>query len=101
MLFRSGLWLQNAARANEMARRLVGQVEGIDGVKVSRTPEVNSVFATLPRSALAPLQAWSHFYVWDESTTEVRWMTSFDTTADDVDRFAAGVVSLVDEHARL
>ena len=51
--------------------------------------------------ALAALQAWSHFYVWDEATTEVRWMTSFDTTPDDVERFAAGVASLVDEHARL
>ena len=59
------------------------------------------MFATVPPAALAALQAWSHFYVWDEATTEVRWMTSFDTTADDVERFAAGVVSLVDEHARL
>jgi threonine aldolase len=39
--------------------------------------------------------------VWDEPTTEVRWMTSFDTTEADIDTFADGVASLVDQHARL
>ena len=35
------------------------------------------------------LQKRYPFYVWDESTGEVRWMTSFDTTEADVDGFAA------------
>jgi len=29
--------------------------------------------------------------VWDESTGEVRWMTSFDTEPGDVDAFAAAI----------
>ena len=73
----------------------------VPGVKVTRPPEVNAVFATVPPEALAALQAWSPFYVWDEAITEVRWMTSFDTTAEDVERFAAGVASLVEQHAGL
>ena len=31
------------------------------------------------------------FYFWDESTGEVRWMCSFDTTEQDIDTFAAAV----------
>jgi threonine aldolase len=100
-LLAGDLWLRNATHSNEMAQLLAKRIDGTPGVTLTRPPEVNALFATIPPAALAPLQAWSHFYVWDESTTEVRWMTSFDTTADDVERFAAGVASLVDEHARL
>ena len=74
-----------------MARALAERVEAIDGVKLSRRPEVNSVFASLPRPAIDALQAWSFFWDWDVAADEVRWMTSYDTTVDDVDRFAAGV----------
>ena len=100
-LLADDLWLRNAGHANAMAGRLADRVAGIDGVSVQRRPEVNAVFATVPRDALAALQAWSFFWVWDEATTEVRWMTSFDTTEADIDVFAEGVASLVDEHARL
>jgi threonine aldolase len=37
------------------------------------------------------LQKRYPFDVWDESTGEVRWMTSFDTTTEDVDGFAAAL----------
>jgi threonine aldolase len=52
---------------------------------------VNSVFASLPRPAIDALQAWSFFWDWDQAADEVRWMTGFDTTVEDLDRFAAGV----------
>ncbi len=94
-------WLANAAHANAMAQLLAERVAGVPGVTVTRPPEVNAVFALVPAKAVAALQAWSPFYVWDEATGEVRWMTSFDTTAADVERFAAGVASLVEEHAGL
>jgi threonine aldolase len=100
-LLAGDLWLRNATHANEMAQLLAKRVDGTPGVAITRPPEVNAVFATIPPAALSALQAWSHFYVWDEVTTEVRWMTSFDTTTDDVERFAAGVGSLVDEHTGL
>jgi threonine aldolase len=100
-LLADGLWLRNAGHANDMAALLAKRLEGARGIDVRRPPAVNSVFATVPEAVVAKLQAWSHFYVWDEATTEVRWMTSFETTADDVERFATGVASLVDEHTRL
>ena len=85
------LWRLNAAHANAMAVRLFDAVSGIDGVAVSRPPEVNSVFAVLPSEAREWLLQDFDFYEWDPVTGEVRWMCSWDTTEDDVDRFAAAV----------
>jgi threonine aldolase len=84
-----GLWLENARQANAMAGRLHARVHEVPGVKVDREPEANSVFARLPHDAIAALQAESFFWIWDEPTDEVRWMTSFDTTEADVDEFVA------------
>jgi threonine aldolase len=90
-LLTDDLWIRNAARSNAMAQRLAEATRDIPGVTLTREPEVNSVFVRLPADAIPKLQAESFFWTWDETTGEVRWMTSFDTTADDIDEFAAVV----------
>jgi threonine aldolase len=97
-LLRDDLWLRNARRANEMAGSLAAAVEPIPGVHVTDTPEVNSLFVSLPPTAIEPLQSWSFFWEWDLTLSLVRWMTSFATTEEDVARFAAGVEAIVAEH---
>jgi threonine aldolase len=94
-LLRDGLWLHNAAHANAMARRLYDLVHDHDGIDLPGPPIVNSLFPRLPKEAIEPLRAWSPFYDWDPASQQVRWMTSFDTTDEDVTRFAAGVKALV------
>jgi hypothetical protein len=54
-------------------------------------PQANSIFARIPRSAIEPLQQWSFFWAWDDENDVVRWMTSFATTEEDVERFAEGL----------
>jgi threonine aldolase len=85
------LWLRTAAHANSMARRLASAVATIEGVEITQRVEANAVFARVPPGAAAALQERWRFYVWDENTGEVRWMCSWDTTAEDVDEFAADV----------
>jgi threonine aldolase len=85
------LWLRNATHANAMAQRLLAAVQDIDGIEVQRPVQANAVFVVLPAEATRVLQAKHRFYVWDEHTGEVRWMTSFDTTEDDIDAFAADI----------
>lgn len=97
-LLTDDLWLRNATHANEMATELAAAVSGIPGVTVAGAPPVNSVFATVPASAIEPLQQWSFFWEWDLTVSLVRWMTSFATTRTDVERFAAGVAGIVAEH---
>jgi threonine aldolase len=41
------------------------------------------------------MQEHTFFYIWDESSSEVRWMTSFDTTEEDVRGFASRLRELV------
>lgn len=85
-----GLWLETASQANAMARRLYSAVSGINSLEID-APEVNSMYPVLPRDVKKKLQNWSFFWDWDESRSQVRWMTSWDTTDADVDAFAAGI----------
>jgi threonine aldolase len=90
------LWLALAANSNAMARLLHEATHAIPGVELGDPPSVNSLFPRLPQAAIAPLQAWSFFWDWDVAARQVRWMTSWDTTSDDVERFAAGVTTILE-----
>jgi threonine aldolase len=90
-LVRDGLWLANAGHANRMATRLYEATRDIPGVTYDAPPEVNAVFPHLPSTAIEPLRSWCFFWDWNVATHQVRWMTAWDTTEDDVDTFAAGV----------
>jgi threonine aldolase len=57
--------------------------------RLTQQTEANGVFAILPKAVIPELQKEYFFYVWDESASEVRWMTSFDTTEDDIYGFVA------------
>lgn len=87
---RDGLWLETAAHANAMARLLHDELADIESLRLS-PPAVNSLFPILPPAAKTALQNWCFFWDWDPAASQVRWMTSWDTTADDIARFAAGV----------
>ena len=89
VLLSNDLWRRNAEHANRMARRLAQEVQKIPRIKVTQKVEANGVFAIVPRDSISALQKEYFFYVWNESTAEVRWMTSFDTTDEDIEDFVA------------
>ena len=82
------IWQMNAAHANEMAKLLFQKLSGLPDVQVTQKVEANAVFAIIPGKIIKPLQDRYFFYIWDEARCEVRWMTSFDTTPDDIDGFS-------------
>jgi threonine aldolase len=91
-LLRDGLWLKNAGHANEMARLLVARLRDLDDViELAYPAEANGVFPILPAHSVEPLMAVRRFYMWDADRCVARWMTSWDTTADDVHEFADAV----------
>jgi threonine aldolase len=96
-LLTNDLWRKNAQHANRMAGLLEEEVGRIPTVKIVYKVEANGVFAQVPRRAIAKLQKRYFFYVWDESRSVVRWMCSFDTTEQDVKRFARFVAETVAE----
>ncbi|MDR2927339.1 MAG: low specificity L-threonine aldolase [Cytophagaceae bacterium] len=88
------LWRKNALRANRMAAMLAERASKIPRIELTQKVEVNSVFAVIPKEWIESLQAQSFFYVWNNETSEVRWMTSFDTTEEDVENFVAMLQSM-------
>ena len=88
-LFTDDLWLKNAGHANRMAQLLHESVKTIPGIKVVESVEANSVFASIPPNLIEPLQKKYFFWVWDARESIVRWMTSFDTTPEDIQAFVA------------
>ena len=95
-LLSDDLWKRNARHANQMAVRLAGHVADIHGVEVVHPVEANAVFAALPGGVARELQREFPFHVWDESTGVVRWMCAFDTSEEDVNRFAEAVSKAMD-----
>lgn len=87
-LLSDSLWLKNATHANNMAKLLADQIKNIKGVEITQKVEANVVFAKIPQKYISALQSEIFFYLWNENTSEVRFMTAFDTTEDDVIEFA-------------
>jgi len=50
--------------------------------------EANGVFVKVPREAIERVRERYFFYVWNEESSIVRWMCSFDTTEEDIRQFA-------------
>ena len=89
------LWLRNAQRANEMTALLHQQIQKIPPIQITQKVESNAIFATLPKNCIPELQKQFFFYVWNEAINEVRWMTSFDTTPEDINQFTAFIQSIL------
>ncbi|GHC64215.1 threonine aldolase family protein [Limoniibacter endophyticus] len=94
------LWLKNARHANAMGQALARAIEAAPGMRLTVQPQANEIFAVLENSLAQRLRnAGAFFYDWETppelkgnvSTDETvcRFVTSFATTQDDIDRFAA------------
>lgn len=94
-LFSNDLWRQNAEHANRMAQVLAGELARLPQITITQKVEANGVFALVPKKYVPLLQKQYFFYVWNEGTSEVRLMTSFDTTEDDIADFVGLVKKTV------
>ncbi|WP_029115922.1 low specificity L-threonine aldolase [Mycobacterium sp. URHB0044] len=94
-LFDDGLGLRSAAHANAMAARLRSALEAgiadgtLAGLALTQDSPANAIFATLATDTADRIRERVRFYDWDRARGEVRWMTAWDTTEADVDRFVA------------
>jgi threonine aldolase len=92
-----GLWLDNARRANVLARRLADGLRQFNAIRIPNPVQANEVFAVMPRALYDRLLAsGAYFYDWmpdslgDQiSSDEVfaRFVLSFATPEQDVDAF--------------
>ena len=90
-LLTDDLWLELGLHSNAMAELLHRRVATLPGIDAGASPEVNSIFPALPADLIEPLKAWSFFWDWNPARRQVRWMTAWDTTPEDIDAFVAGI----------
>lgn len=91
----NGQWYNTALQANKMAALLAKRIENIKGVTLTQPVEANGIFAVIPKEIIPALQEKYFFYVIDEDRGEVRWMTSWDTTVEDVEGFSRALEQLL------
>ena len=98
--FENDLWKETAEHSNKMAKLLEAEMVKIPEIKITQPVEANGVFAQIPKEIIRPLQEHFFFYVWNEKTSEVRWMTSFDTTETEIYEFVELVKNLVEKSSK-
>jgi threonine aldolase len=91
------LWLDNARRANALARKLGDGLAAVKSIRIPNPVQANEVFAVMPRAVFDRLQkAGARFYEWmpdslgDAIGPEdvfARFVLSFATPEEDVDGF--------------
>jgi threonine aldolase len=93
--FENDLWKETAVHSNKMAKLLEAEVAKIPEIKLTQPVEANGVFAIVPPEIIKPLQEKFFFYMWNETISEVRWMTSFDTTEKEIYEFTGLIKKLL------
>ena len=94
-LLSDDLWKKNAAHSNAMAKLLERELRRFSQVTITQSVDANGVFAIFPKEIIAPLQEEHFFYVWNDRTTEVRLMCSFDTTETEIKNFGRKIEALL------
>jgi threonine aldolase len=77
-----------------MAAQLHNALKQHKQIHITRPVSANAVFAEIPRHWYEPLQQHSPFYIWKDSTHEVRFMCSWDTQPEDINNFSNALSQL-------
>ncbi|TIM05536.1 MAG: low specificity L-threonine aldolase [Mesorhizobium sp.] len=96
--FKDDLWLDTARHANVMAARLAALIEDSASARLAWLPQANEVFAVMKKAKAERVHlTGAAFYDWHkphdfdghigEDEALYRFVTSFATTAEEVDRF--------------
>ena len=88
------LLYKNAAHANKMARMLYQELLAL-GFEFTQSPDANILLLKMQTEMVEQLLQKHFFYVWDENTHEIRLVTSWDTTEEDIRSFLEDVKELV------
>ncbi len=93
-ILHDGAWLRHAKHSNAMARRLETAIGGLPRVEIAHPVQTNAVFARLPEEVIRGMHERGRRFYTHVSADSARLMTSWDTTTDDVDAFAADLAEL-------
>ena len=89
------LWLQNARHANRMAQYLRKEMEAIHPFTFTQPTDANIILVKLPQVVIKQLLRKHFFYIWNENQGEIRLVTSWDTTEEDIKTFVKDLHKLI------
>lgn len=89
------LWLQNARHSNKMAQLLRSELEGIPSIQFTQNTDGNILLLKMEPQMIETLLKKHFFYIWDESSHEIRLVTSWDTTEEDVMALVKDIKSII------
>jgi threonine aldolase len=79
------LWRTCAEHANRLAQKLHDALAAMPDVQFTQKMESNQLFFIMPKEKEEKLHEKYYFYYWNEAIGEMRLVTSWDTTEEDVD----------------
>ena len=90
-LLKDGIWLNNAANANAMARMLSNKLSEAFGLEPLYLLQTNALFVSLPENIANNIVCQKLGHIWPNSDEEVgrktvRFMASWTTTEQDIDQ---------------
>jgi len=97
-MLQDGAWLRYGQHSNAMARRLEAAIRHLPHVKIAHPVQTNSVFARLPDEVIQGMYQRGWKFYTHVSRDNARLMCSWDTTAEDVDAFAADLAEVTAHH---
>ena len=97
-MLQDGAWLRHARHSNAMARRLEGAIRQLPHVEIAHPVQTNAAFVRLPDPVIQGMHQRGWKFYTDVFPGLARLMTSWDTTMEDVDAFAADLADLTAKH---
>ena len=76
-----------------MAELLYTGLKELPEVRFTQKMESNQLFLPMPRSVIDSLLKDYFFYFWNEEENEIRFVTSFDTTEQDIEELLRAIRS--------
>ncbi len=89
------LWKEIATHCQKMALYFEKKISEIPGITICYPVQANSLFVEIPKKWIKPLRKHYFFYVWNQKSFQVRLMTTYDTSREDIDNFIKHVKELV------
>lgn len=79
------LYKDIASHVHSLAKELEQKLKQFPEIEITEPVQSNALFVKIPKTWIKPLKEKFFFYVWDEHTSVLRWMFSFDIKSKDID----------------
>ncbi|MDR2083784.1 MAG: aminotransferase class V-fold PLP-dependent enzyme [Bacteroidales bacterium] len=89
--FENDLWFRNASNANRMAQLLRKSLLEIYNFDFTQNTDANILLLKMNKEMIDKLLKKHFFYIWNEEINEIRLVTSWDTTEQDINDFISSV----------